>query len=232
MTDEQEKSGTILSLLPQCEMARIFPVGKSSGNIFPSRFCVQLQDQFSARLLENFDVEDLFLEWHLKKGGLPFGTVVEILAPDNSTCQTLIINTLLNLQDHFVTCMLLDTCRRFEVAFASSIGLDVDAMLLCQPETLTDVFNNILMMANMENSVVVLSGMADFLLLKCTNGADRMGLISGFMDELMCKMRLQGIGRGMLFILIEDLQVRLREFVLAGTENRHKHRTQVCSYVL
>ncbi len=75
------------------------------------------------------------LDIALVAGGLPRGRVVEIFGPESSGKTTLALYTILSAQRMGGTCMFIDAEHALDPAYASMIGVDIDSLILSQPDS-------------------------------------------------------------------------------------------------
>jgi RecA/RadA recombinase len=68
-------------------------------------------------------------------GGYPRGRVVEIYGPESSGKTTLALHAMAEVQKGGGTVALIDAEHAFDPVFAKRCGVDVDALLLCQPDS-------------------------------------------------------------------------------------------------
>lgn len=67
-------------------------------------------------------------------GGYPRGRVVEIFGPEASGKTTLLLHLLANAQSVGLTCAFVDAEHALDVDYARALGVDVDALLVAQPD--------------------------------------------------------------------------------------------------
>ncbi|KAL4855985.1 Protein RecA [Chlorella vulgaris] len=67
-------------------------------------------------------------------GGYPKGRVVEIYGPESSGKTTLALHAMAEVQKQGGTVALIDAEHAFDALFAKRLGLNVDDMVLCQPD--------------------------------------------------------------------------------------------------
>lgn len=68
-------------------------------------------------------------------GGWPKGRVVEIYGPESSGKTTLALHAMAEVQKRGGNVALIDAEHAFDPVFAKHLGLDVDKLLLCQPDS-------------------------------------------------------------------------------------------------
>ena len=77
----------------------------------------------------------LSLDLALGVGGLPRGRVVEIYGPESSGKSTLAMHVVAEAQRNGGTCAYIDAEHAMDPVYASVIGVDIDELLISQPDT-------------------------------------------------------------------------------------------------
>jgi recombination protein RecA len=77
----------------------------------------------------------LSLDYALGVGGFPRGRVVEIFGPESSGKTTLALHAIANAQKTGGIAVLIDAEYAFDAKYAKSLGVDVDNLLVSQPDT-------------------------------------------------------------------------------------------------
>jgi len=85
--------------------------------------------------IETIPTGALALDIALGAGGLPRGRVVEIYGPESSGKSTLAMHVVAEAQRNGGTCAYIDAEHAMDPVYASSIGVDVDELLISQPDT-------------------------------------------------------------------------------------------------
>ena len=68
-------------------------------------------------------------------GGLPRGRVVEIFGPESSGKSTMAMHVVAEAQRNGGVCAYVDAEHAMDPAYASNIGVDIDELLISQPDT-------------------------------------------------------------------------------------------------
>ncbi len=68
-------------------------------------------------------------------GGVPRGRIIEIYGPESSGKTTIATHIIAEAQKNGGTCAIIDAEHAFDAPYASSIGVDVDNLYICQPES-------------------------------------------------------------------------------------------------
>ncbi len=77
----------------------------------------------------------LGLDIALGIGGLPFGRIVEIYGPESSGKTTLTLQVIAQAQRLGKTCAFVDAEHALDPIYAEKLGVDVDSLLVSQPDT-------------------------------------------------------------------------------------------------
>ncbi len=85
--------------------------------------------------VEVISTGSLGLDIALGVGGLPKGRVVEIYGPESSGKTTIAIHAMAEAQKAGGICAFIDAEHAFDVEYAKALGVDVDKVEICQPES-------------------------------------------------------------------------------------------------
>ena len=85
--------------------------------------------------VESVPTGALSLDIALGIGGLPRGRVVEIFGPESSGKSTLAMHVVAEAQRNGGICAYVDAEHAMDPTYASRIGVDVDELLISQPDT-------------------------------------------------------------------------------------------------
>ena len=85
--------------------------------------------------IETVPTGALALDLALGVGGLPRGRVVEIFGPEGSGKTTLAIHVVAEAQRNGGVCAYIDAEHAMDPVYAAAIGVDVDSLLISQPDT-------------------------------------------------------------------------------------------------
>ena len=77
----------------------------------------------------------LGLDVALGIGGLPYGRIVEIYGPESSGKTTLTLSTIAEAQKQGKTCAFIDAEHALDPIYAEKLGVNVDELLVSQPDT-------------------------------------------------------------------------------------------------
>jgi recombination protein RecA len=85
--------------------------------------------------IESVSTGSLGLDVALGIGGLPYGRVVEIYGPESSGKTTLTLQVIAEAQKQGKTCAFIDAEHALDPSYARKLGVDVDNLLISQPDT-------------------------------------------------------------------------------------------------
>jgi len=85
--------------------------------------------------IESIPTGAMALDLALGIGGLPRGRVVEIFGPESSGKSTLAMHVVAEAQRNGGICAYIDAEHAMDPVYAASIGVDIDEMLISQPDT-------------------------------------------------------------------------------------------------
>jgi recombination protein RecA len=86
-------------------------------------------------VIEVIPTGSIALDIALGIGGLPRGRVVEIYGPESSGKTTLTLHAIANAQKAGGICAFIDAEHAFDAEYAKKLGVDIDALLVSQPDT-------------------------------------------------------------------------------------------------
>ena len=88
-----------------------------------------------AQVIEVIPTGSIALDMALGIGGLPRGRVIEIYGPESSGKTTLTLHAIANAQKNGGICAFIDAEHAFDAEYAKKLGVDIDALLVSQPDT-------------------------------------------------------------------------------------------------
>ena len=89
----------------------------------------------SSMAIETVPTGALALDLALGVGGLPRGRITEIYGPESSGKTTLATHVVAEAQRNGGTCAYIDAEHAMDPVYAASIGVDIDSLLISQPDT-------------------------------------------------------------------------------------------------
>lgn len=89
----------------------------------------------NAMQVEVIPTGSLALDIALGVGGLPCGRIIEIYGPESSGKTTLALSTIAQAQKRGGICAMIDAEHAFDPDFAQKLGVNIDEILVSQPDT-------------------------------------------------------------------------------------------------
>ena len=96
---------------------------------------MRLGDAIAARDIDVVSTGSLGLDIALGVGGLPRGRVVEIYGPESSGKTTLTLQVVAEIQKEGGTAAFVDAEHALDPLYAGKVGVNVDDLLISQPDT-------------------------------------------------------------------------------------------------
>ena len=94
---------------------------------------MRLGDQ-QKKELPTISTSSIKLNKALGIGGFPCGRIVEIYGPESSGKTTLAMHAIAAAHQKGTNALLIDTEHAFDKRYAARLGIDVDNLLICQPD--------------------------------------------------------------------------------------------------
>lgn len=134
----------------------------------------------------------LGLDMALGVGGFPKGRIIEIYGPESSGKTTIAIHTIAEAQKKGGICAIVDAEHAFDAAYARKLGVDVDNLLISQPdygEQALEIAERLILSGALD--VVVIDSVAALVPkseLEGEMGDSKMGLQARLMSQAMRKL--------------------------------------------
>ncbi len=125
-------------------------------------------------------------------GGLPRGRIVEIYGPESSGKTTIAIHVIAEAQKKGGMCAIIDAEHAFDSAYAQKLGVDVDNLLISQPdygEQALEIADRLILSGALD--VVVIDSVAALVPkgeLEGEMGDSKMGLQARLMSQALRKL--------------------------------------------
>jgi recombination protein RecA len=149
----------------------------------------------------------LGLDIALGIGGLPRGRVVEIYGPESSGKTTLTLQVIAEAQKAGGSCAFIDAEHALDPIYAENLGVDVDNLLVSQPDTGEQALEIC--------DMIVRSGAVDKAEIEGDMGDSHMGLQARLMSQALRKMTGSIKNSNTLVIFIN--QIRMKIGVMFGS---------------
>jgi recombination protein RecA len=153
---------------------------------------VKLGEASANTQIEAISTGSLTVDLALGIGGLPRGRIVEIYGPESSGKTTLVSHVIANAQKAGGTAAFIDTEHALDPAYAKKIGVDIDNLLVSQPDSGEEALNicEALVKSNSLDVVVVdsVAALAPRAELDGEMGQSHVGLQARLMSQALRKL--------------------------------------------
>lgn len=204
---DSEKSKALGAALTQIE--RQF--GKGS--------IMRLGDNVNARDISVISTGSLSLDMALGIGGLPRGRIVEIYGPESSGKTTLTLHVIAECQKMGGTCAFVDAEHALDPTYAEKLGVNVDDLLVSQPDTGEQALEitDMLVRSNAVDVVVIdsVAALTPKAEIEGDMGDSHMGLQARLMSQALRKLTGNIKRSNTLVIFIN--QIRMKIGVMFGS---------------
>ncbi len=153
---------------------------------------VMMMNEKGIHELEVVSTGSIGLDVALGIGGLPRGRVVEIYGPESSGKTTIAIHVIAEAQKKGGMCAIIDAEHAFDSAYAQKLGVDVDNLLISQPdygEQALEIADRLILSGALD--VVVIDSVAALVPkseLEGEMGDSKMGLHARLMSQALRKL--------------------------------------------
>lgn len=153
---------------------------------------VMMMNEKSHEAHEVISTGSLGLDVALGIGGLPKGRVIEIYGPESSGKTTLAIHVIAEAQKKGGVCAIIDAEHAFDSIYAKKLGVDVDNLLISQPdygEQALEIADRLILSGALD--VVVIDSVAALVPkgeLEGEMGDSKMGLQARLMSQALRKL--------------------------------------------
>lgn len=159
------------------------------------------------------------LDVALGVGGVPRGRIVEIYGPESSGKTTLMLHIVANAQKEGGQCAFIDTEHALDPQYAAKIGVDLDSLLVSQPDSGEDALNicEALVKSGELDVVVVdsVAALAPKAELEGEMGQSHVGLQARLMSQALRKLT-GSINRAKTCVIFTN-QIREKVGVMFGS---------------
>jgi recombination protein RecA len=170
-------------------------------------------------LIPSIPTGSLGLDIALGIGGLPKGRIVEIYGPESSGKTTLTLSVIAEAQKQGATCAFIDAEHALDPGYAEKLGVNIDDMLVSQPDTgeqALEITDMLVRSGSVDvivvDSVAALTPKAE---IEGDIGDSHMGLAARMMSQAMRKMTGNIKNANCLVIFIN--QIRMKIGVMFGS---------------
>ncbi len=180
---------------------------------------MRLGDSTAARDIESVSTGSLGLDIALGIGGLPKGRVVEIYGPESSGKTTLTLQVVAEIQKQGGQAAFVDAEHALDPAYAGNVGVNVDDLLISQPDTGEQALEitDMLVRSGAVDVVVIdsVAALTPKAEIEGEMGDSHVGLQARLMSQALRKLTANIKRSGCLVIFIN--QIRMKIGVMFGS---------------
>ena len=174
---------------------------------------MSLGQHSAAREISIVPTGALALDIALGTGGVPRGRIIEIFGPESSGKSTLATHIVANAQKLGGTCAYIDAEHALDPAYAGKIGVDINSLLISQPDSGEEALNIVEMLARSNAvDVIVVDSVAALLPkaeLEGEIGDSFMGLQARMMSQALRKLTAALSKSNTLCIFINQVREKI-----------------------
>lgn len=174
---------------------------------------VMMMNERSQEPMEVISTGSIGLDMALGVGGLPKGRVVEIYGPESSGKTTLATHIIAEAQKKGGMCAIIDAEHAFDSAYAQKLGVDIDNLLISQPdygEQGLEIADRLILSGALD--VVVINSVAALVPkgeLEGEMGDSKMGLQARLMSQALRKLTATISKTNTICIFINQLREKI-----------------------
>jgi recombination protein RecA len=146
-------------------------------------------------------------------GGLPLGRIIEIYGPESSGKTTLAVHVITEAQKKGGTCAFIDVEHAFDKEYAAKLGVDVDKLLISQPDYAEQALEitDMLVKSGKINVIVVdsVAALVPKKELEGEMGDSVMGLQARLMSQALRKLTAAANKSNTMIIFINQLREKI-----------------------
>jgi len=174
---------------------------------------VMMMNEKSTEPMEVISTGSIGLDTALGIGGLPKGRIVEIYGPESTGKTTIAIHVIAEAQKKGGMCAIIDAEHAFDSAYAKRLGVDVDNLLISQPdygEQGLEIADRLILSGALD--VVVIDSVAALVPkgeLEGEMGDSKMGLQARLMSQALRKLTATISKTNTICIFINQLREKI-----------------------
>jgi recombination protein RecA len=174
---------------------------------------VMMMNEKSTDPMEVVSTGSIGLDVALGIGGLPRGRVIEIYGPESSGKTTIAIHVIAEAQKKGGICAIIDAEHAFDSNYARKLGVDVDSLLISQPdygEQALEIADRLILSGAID--VVVIDSVAALVPkgeLEGEMGDSKMGLHARLMSQALRKLTATISKTNTICIFINQLREKI-----------------------
>ena len=163
--------------------------------------------------IDSVSTGSLGLDVALGIGGLPYGRIVEIYGPESSGKTTLTLQVIAEAQKQGKTCAFIDAEHALDPIYAKKLGVDVDNLLISQPDTGEQALEicDMLVRSGAVNVVVIdsVAALTPKAEIEGDMGDSHMGLQARLMSQALRKLTGNIKQTNCLCIFINQIRMKI-----------------------
>lgn len=174
---------------------------------------VMMMNERAEKQMEVISTGSIGLDIALGVGGLPKGRIVEIYGPESSGKTTIATHVIAEAQKKGGMCAIIDAEHAFDSAYAQKLGVDVDNLLISQPdygEQALEIADRLILSGALD--VVVIDSVAALVPkgeLEGEMGDSKMGLQARLMSQALRKLTATISKTNTICIFINQLREKI-----------------------
>ncbi|MBT3812409.1 MAG: recombinase RecA [Gammaproteobacteria bacterium] len=180
---------------------------------------MRMGDDIASRDIQTVSTGSLTLDIALGVGGLPRGRVIEIYGPESSGKTTMTLSTIAQMQKVGGTAAFIDAEHALDPSYAEKIGVNVDDLLVSQPDTGEQALEicDMLVRSNAVDIVVIdsVAALTPKAEIEGDMGDSHMGLQARLMSQALRKLTANIKRSNTMVIFIN--QIRMKIGVMFGS---------------
>jgi recombination protein RecA len=180
---------------------------------------IRMGDDTRSRDIETVSTGSLTLDIALGCGGLPRGRVIEIYGPESSGKTTMTLSTIAQMQKVGGVAAFIDAEHALDVNYAEKIGVNVDDLLVSQPDTGEQALEivDMLVRSNAVDIIVVdsVAALTPKAEIEGDMGDSHMGLQARLMSQALRKLTANIKRSNTMVVFIN--QIRMKIGVMFGS---------------
>ena len=174
---------------------------------------VMMMNEKSMEPMEVISTGSIGLDAALGVGGLPKGRIIEVYGPESSGKTTIAIHVIAEAQKKGGMCAIIDAEHAFDSIYAKKLGVDVDNLLISQPdygEQALEIADRLILSGALD--VVVIDSVAALVPkseLEGEMGDSKMGLHARLMSQALRKLTATISKTNTICIFINQLREKI-----------------------
>ena len=174
---------------------------------------VMMMNEKSMEPIEVVSTGSIGLDAALGVGGFPKGRIIEVYGPESSGKTTIAIHVIAEAQKKGGMCAIIDAEHAFDSAYAKKLGVDVDNLLISQPdygEQALEIADRLILSGALD--VVVIDSVAALVPkseLEGEMGDSKMGLHARLMSQALRKLTATISKTNTICIFINQLREKI-----------------------